>query len=118
MRISSPRLRTAAVAAAVLVLPVAVGAAVAQTPAAPPASSATPAPKHTRMTLAERFAQANTTNDGHLTLAQAQAGLPSVARHFSAIDKESKGYVTLDEIHAYQKEQRAMRHQAPANNNG
>jgi len=82
---------------------------------APSAAAPTPVHQHTHMTLNQRFAQANTTNDGHLTLAQAKAGLPSVARHFAAIDKDNKGYVTLDEIHAYNKEQRAMRHQTQSN---
>jgi hypothetical protein len=91
--------------------------AFAQTPPTPPAA-ATEAPRaHARMTLNDRFAAANTTNDGHLTMEQARTGIPAVAKHFAAIDKDGKGYVTLDEIHAYYKEQRAARHQTPANSN-
>jgi hypothetical protein len=84
--------------------------AMAQTAPTPPAS-ATEAPRtHARMSLNEHFAAANTTNDGHLTLDQAKAGMPSIARRFAAIDKDNKGYVTLDEIHAFYREQRAARH--------
>jgi len=99
------------------------GIAFAQSPAPSPSSppeAATEAPRtHSRMTMNDRFAAANTTNDGHLTMEQARAGMPAVAKHFAAIDKDNKGYVTLDEIHAYYKEQRAARHQTqPSSNNG
>ncbi len=86
------------------------GAAFAQSAAAATADSA-PAAKH-HATLAQRFADANTTHDGHLTLDQARAGLPVAARHFAAMDKDNKGYVTLDDIHAYLKAQRAAKHHA------
>ncbi len=103
-------------AASVLALSLGSGAAVAQTPdAAPSANAAHP---HTHVTLKERFAQANTTNDGHLTLDQAKAGLPRIAKNFAAIDKDSKGYVTMTDIQDYYKAQRAARRQTPANNNG
>ena len=83
------------------------GGAFAQSAA--PAATGEAAPKH-HATLAQRFADANTTHDGHLTLDQARAGLPMAARHFAAIDKDNKGYVTLDDIHAYLKAQRAAKH--------
>jgi Ca2+-binding EF-hand superfamily protein len=41
--------------------------------------------------------------------------MPMAARHFAAIDKDNKGYVTLADIHTYLKEQRALRHPTPAN---
>lgn len=64
--------------------------------------------KHSHMTLAQRFAAANTTNDGHLTKEQAEAGgMKAVVKNFSAIDTDNKGYVTLDEIHNYMKAKRA-----------
>jgi hypothetical protein len=67
------------------------------TPAAKPA-----APQHHHMTFNERFKAANTTNDGHLTLDQAKAAKWTyVERHFTAMDKDKKGYVTADDIHAY-----------------
>ncbi len=113
--------RPVAFVASLVALSLGVGVAVAQTPAAPPAAAqATPAPAHphhVRMTLAEHFAKANTTNDGHLTLEQAKAGMPSVARHFAAIDKDGKGYVTLADIHTYLKAERAARRQAKAKAN-
>jgi hypothetical protein len=58
----------------------------------------------------ERFQSANTTGDGHLTLAQAQAGhMPRIVRNFDAIDVQHKGYVTLQDIRAYRQQMRAMR---------
>ena len=65
---------------------------------------------HTRMTMEQRFAQANETHDGHLTEDQAKSGYRSIARHFAAIDKDKKGYVTLDDIRAYNKLQRTLHH--------
>ncbi len=114
MRLS---LRSMTLAASLLALSLGAGVAVAQTPAAPPAATTTAHP-HTRMSLKERFAQANTTNDGHLTLDQAKAGLPRIAKNFAAIDKDNKGYVTVTDIQDYYKAQRAARRQTPANSNG
>ena len=98
----------------------------APSPSSPPAASAPPsstlapaetpaAPRrtHSRMTLQQRFDAANTTHDGHLTLDQAKLGLPMVAKHFDAIDKDKKGYVTIGDIHAYASQRRAARHSAP-----
>ncbi len=47
-----------------------------------------------------RFAAADKNHDGKLTLAEAEAGMPRVAKNFSKIDSAGKGYVTLDEIKA------------------
>jgi opacity protein-like surface antigen len=74
-------------------------------------------PKHSHPTLTQRFEQANVTHDGHLTLDQAKAGYKSVAKHFSDIDKDNKGYVTEDDIRAYYKAQRASHHQPSAEHN-
>lgn len=74
------------------------------------------APAHPHLTMEQRFEKANVTHDGHLTLEQAKTGYKSVARHFSAIDKDKKGYVTQDDIHAYYKTQRALHHQSSADN--
>ncbi|HTI81190.1 MAG TPA: hypothetical protein VL614_12145 [Acetobacteraceae bacterium] len=57
--------------------------------------------------LAQRFANANVSHDGRLTLQQAEAGMPMVARNFDSIDIEHKGYVTLPEIRAFAAERRA-----------
>ncbi len=72
------------------------------------------APRHPHQAMEQRFEQANTTHDGHLTLDQAKEGYKSVARHFDAIDKDKKGYVTVDDIGAYNKTQRSLHHSAAA----
>ena len=86
-------------------------------PASPPAAAAptTPPVKHAvthhRRTLQQRFDAANTTHDGHLTRDQAAAAKWSyVIRHFAAMDTAKKGYVTMAEISAYAKAQRAKYH--------
>ena len=49
-----------------------------------------------------KFYAANTTHDGHLTLAQAKAGgLTPIADHFSEIDVKKRGYVTFYDIEAW-----------------
>ena len=88
----------------------------------PPAAAAQPRPpgqpqppsqarQHAQVhRFIERFQVANTTGDGRLTLAQAQAGgMPMVVRRFDAIDVQHKGYVTLQDIRAYRQQMRAMR---------
>ena len=56
----------------------------------------------------ERFQAANTTGDGHLTLAQAQVGhMPMIVRNFDAIDTQHRGYVTLRDIRAWRQQVRA-----------
>ncbi len=48
------------------------------------------------------FYAANTTHDGHLTLAQAkEADFKPVADHFSSIDVKKHGYVTFYDIQAW-----------------
>ena len=96
-------------AALVLCLLVGAGPALAQ--------DATPEPAPTRRyraTLEERFREANTTGDGRLTFAQAQARMPSVGHEFDAIDRDHKGWVTLDDIRAHQAEKRRLRRAKPA----
>jgi hypothetical protein len=93
---------TALLAAGGLVLPV-----LAQTPPERP-----PAPR--QHAFIDRFDAANTTHDGHLTLAQAQAAkLPVIVRHFDAIDAQHKGYVTLRDLQAYRQQERTARTQQP-----
>lgn len=73
----------------------------------------TPAParaRRTRMTMQQRFDAANTTKDGKLTLDQAQAAnMTRVATNFTAIDTGKKGYVTVEDIRAYNRAQRMAR---------
>ena len=76
------------------------------------AQTATAKSTHTHLTMTQRFEQANVTHDGHLTLEQAKTGYKSVARHFAAIDQDKKGYITEDDIRAYNKTQRALHHQS------
>ncbi len=63
-----------------------------------------------------KFYAANTTHDGHLTLAQAKAGgLTEVADHFSQIDTAKRGYVTYYDIAAWRLDTVAKHLQERAN---
>ncbi|MGE0224294.1 MAG: hypothetical protein AB7F35_27190 [Acetobacteraceae bacterium] len=83
-----------------------------------PAQANAPAPAEParvtkpRLTMQQRFARANTTGDGRLTLEQAKAGYPTIARRFREIDLEGRGYVTIEDIRAWYKVRREMREQA------
>ncbi len=80
---------------------------------APPASPDSAPQRGAR--IVERFRAANTTNDGRLTLQQAEAaGLIPVVRHFGELDSSNKGYITLQDIRSYIQRMRAMRAQAPS----
>jgi hypothetical protein len=70
---------------------------------------AQPPAQHARKTWEEHFTQANLAHDGHLTLAEAKAGYPSVARSFHAIDVDGKGFVTENDIRAWKALQKASR---------
>jgi hypothetical protein len=57
-----------------------------------------------------RFEAANVTHDGRLTLQQAQAaGWHAVAKHFGEIDRDNKGYITMQDLHAWKSERHAER---------
>jgi hypothetical protein len=79
---------------------------------APTAGATAAKPHRSHRTLQERFDDANTTHDGHLTAEQARAKMPSVARDFAAIDTDHKGYVTIDQIKAHSKAVRAEKRAA------
>lgn len=82
-----------------------------------PASPAMPMKKTNthRVTLQQRFDKINASHDGHLTKDQATAGKWGyVAHNFDVMDKDRKGYVTVDDIHAYAKARHATSHKAPA----
>jgi len=73
----------------------------------PPPGMAGP-PQH--MKMADHFAAANVTHDGRLTLDQAQAsGWKMVVRHFQDIDRDHKGYVTLQDVREFHKEVHAAK---------
>ncbi len=72
------------------------------TPAKPAAAKPAVKPKPAVQTDDQRFEAANTTHDGKLTKDQAtKAKWRTVTRAFTAIDKDKKGYVTLEDIKAY-----------------
>lgn len=55
-----------------------------------------------------KFQHANTSHDGHLTLAQAQqAHWMDVVAHFAAIDAAKRGYITFNDIIAWRADQMA-----------
>jgi Ca2+-binding EF-hand superfamily protein len=51
----------------------------------------------------ERFKGADKNKDGKLSRAEAEAegGMPRIARNFDKIDKEKKGYVTVEQVKAF-----------------
>jgi hypothetical protein len=65
---------------------------------------------HARLTWQQRFEQANTSHDGHLTSDQANGGYRSVARHFRELDSAGKGYITEDDVRAWHKARHAGHH--------
>jgi hypothetical protein len=106
------------------------GLALAQTPppAAPagtaasapaPATAPTGRPQPRRETLVQRFGEANTTHDGHLTKDQASAARwPYIVNNFESIDKDHKGFVSVEDIRGYAAAKRAARRAAAGNSNG
>ena len=58
-------------------------------------------------TVETHFAEANTSHDGHLTRLQAQqANWSRVAKRFDAIDVGHKGWISVEEIHDFNKSHR------------
>jgi len=56
----------------------------------------------------QKFNAANVTHDGRLTREQAQnGGLRGVAKNFDAIDREHKGYVTVQDIRDWHRAMKA-----------
>ena len=51
--------------------------------------------------LSERFAAADQNRDGRLSKAEAEGGMPFVARNFDQIDQAGKGSLSQDEITAW-----------------
>lgn len=48
----------------------------------------------------QRFEKADTNKDGKLTLAEAKAGMPQIARFFSLLDTQKRGYLTREQVAA------------------
>lgn len=61
--------------------------------------------------MAERFKTADADHDGKLTLDEAKAGFPMVARNFDKIDTAHAGSVTLEQITAAGAQMRRNRSQ-------
>jgi hypothetical protein len=79
-------------------------------PPGPMSPETPPPPGKQHMSGKARFAAANTTGDGRLTLQQAQAaGWQPVAKHFQAIDRDHKGYVTMQDIKQWHREKKAAK---------
>ncbi|HQR83825.1 MAG TPA: hypothetical protein PL192_02760 [Polynucleobacter sp.] len=48
--------------------------------------------------IAERFAKCDTNKDGKLTPEEAKGCMPRIYDHFSYIDSDNKGYLTVTQI--------------------
>jgi hypothetical protein len=127
--------RLALAAALCLVLPAAAMAQDASSPPPPAGPDAPPPPGgwqgmkhhgsgmwghgHHHMdpaAMLDKFYAANTTHDGHLTLAQAKsADLKPVVDHFSEIDTKHRGYVTFYDIQAWHMDDMAKHLEKKAN---
>lgn len=55
----------------------------------------------------ERFAAADADHDGALTKAEAEKGMPYVAKHFDEIDAQNAGKVTLSQVTKFMQAERA-----------
>jgi hypothetical protein len=94
----------------VLVLPVLIAPVFGAPAWAADAPAAAAAPAHrVRMTREQHFTEANIAHDGHLTLDEAKSGYPVVAKHFEDIDVDHRGYVTQNDIRAWQVMRKAAR---------
>jgi Ca2+-binding EF-hand superfamily protein len=51
--------------------------------------------------LVDRFHKADVNGDGQLTRDEAKQGMPRVYQHFSEIDRENRGFVTLAQIASF-----------------
>jgi Ca2+-binding EF-hand superfamily protein len=66
-------------------------------------------PEQRQQRMVERFNAADTNHDGKLSLEEAKAGLPMVARNFDQIDSAHTGSVTLEQMREYAKAHRGQR---------
>jgi hypothetical protein len=63
-------------------------------------------PEQRAQRMAERFKAADTNHDGKLSLEEAKAGMPMVARNFDKIDTAHTGSVTPEQLAAFAQQQR------------
>jgi hypothetical protein len=68
-----------------------------------------------RERLMQRFAGSDKDNDGSISREEATESLPQIARHFSQVDTNGDGVVTLDELAAVYAKMRERRHPSMAN---
>jgi hypothetical protein len=59
--------------------------------------------KERQARVAERFKKADADGNGALSRAEAEKGMPRLARHFDSIDADRDGQITVDEIMAARK---------------
>jgi len=75
-------------------------------------------PEQRQQRMVERFNAADTNHDGKLSLEEAKAGLPMVARNFDQIDTAHTGSVTLEQMREYAKTHHGQRGNRGAGGNG
>ena len=73
-------------------------------------------PEQREQRMAERFNTADTNHDGKLSLDEAKAGLPMVARNFDQIDTGHTGSVTFEQLTAYAKAHQGQRRRGNGGN--
>ena len=66
--------------------------------------------EHGKQRFEERFKKADTDGDGALSKAEAEKGMPRLAREFDAIDANKDGKVTQDELRSFMVARRAEHH--------
>ena len=90
------------------------GGAYGAAPAAQPGGYGAQPGSQPRMNMRQRFDAANITHDGRLTLQQAQAAhLSRVVHNFGSIDRDHKGYVTMQDLREWHRSRRASSAGAP-----
>ena len=71
-----------------------------------PAKPARPDRAEMAAKFAERFKAADKDGDGALTRAEAEAGMPRLAKHFDQIDSAKTGRITQEQVRSFMTEQR------------
>jgi hypothetical protein len=66
-------------------------------------------PEKMRQAFDQRFKKADTNGDGKLSKAEADAGMPRIAKNFDTIDANKDGFITPDEIRAAMEKRQAAK---------